>query len=54
MRILRATTRASLEPPQPEPCVRRADLVLEAPFLSDADKETILSGNLRRLLRIAA
>ena len=30
------------------------DLVLEAPFLSDADKETILSGNLRRLLRIAA
>ena len=30
------------------------DLVLEAPFLSDADKEAILSGNLRRLLRIAA
>ena len=30
------------------------DLVLEAPFLSDADKETILSGNLRRLLRIPA
>jgi hypothetical protein len=27
---------------------------LEAPFLSDADKEAILSGNLRRLLRIAA
>ena len=30
------------------------DLVLEAPFLSDADKEAILSGNLRRLLRISA
>jgi aminocarboxymuconate-semialdehyde decarboxylase len=30
------------------------DLVLEAPFLSDADKEAILSGNLRRLLRIDA
>ena len=29
------------------------DLVLNASFLSDADKEAILSGNLRRLLRIA-
>jgi len=29
------------------------DLVLNAPFLSDADKEAILSGNLRKLLRIA-
>jgi aminocarboxymuconate-semialdehyde decarboxylase len=29
------------------------DLVLDAPFLSDADKEAILSGNLRRLLRIS-
>ena len=28
------------------------DLVLNAPFLSDADKEAILGGNLRRLLRI--
>jgi aminocarboxymuconate-semialdehyde decarboxylase len=28
------------------------DLILEAPFLSDADKEAILSGNLRKLLRI--
>jgi hypothetical protein len=28
------------------------DLVLDAPFLSDAEKEAILSGNLRRLLRI--
>jgi predicted TIM-barrel fold metal-dependent hydrolase len=28
------------------------DLVLEVPFLSDADKEAILSGNLRQLLRI--
>ena len=28
------------------------DLVLNAPFLSDADKEAILNGNLRRLLRI--
>jgi aminocarboxymuconate-semialdehyde decarboxylase len=30
------------------------DLVLDAPFLSDADKEAILNGNLRRMLRIAA
>src|SRR5262245_21684501 len=30
------------------------DLVLDAPFLSDADKEAILSGNLRRLLRMDA
>lgn len=30
------------------------DLVLEAPFLSDADKEAILSGNLRKLLGIPA
>jgi aminocarboxymuconate-semialdehyde decarboxylase len=29
------------------------DLVLEAPFLSDADKESILGGNLRKLLRMA-
>ena len=29
------------------------DLVLNARFLSDADKEAILSGNLRKLLRIA-
>jgi aminocarboxymuconate-semialdehyde decarboxylase len=28
------------------------DLVLNAPFLSNADKETILSGNLMKLLRI--
>jgi aminocarboxymuconate-semialdehyde decarboxylase len=28
------------------------DLVLDAPFLSDTDKEAILSGNLRKLLRI--
>ena len=28
------------------------DLVLDAPFLSDADKEAILSGNLMKLLRI--
>ncbi|MGH9386685.1 MAG: amidohydrolase family protein [Vicinamibacterales bacterium] len=28
------------------------DLVLTAPFLTDADKETILSGNLTKLLRI--
>jgi aminocarboxymuconate-semialdehyde decarboxylase len=28
------------------------DLVLDAPFLSDADKEAILSGNPRRLLRM--
>jgi aminocarboxymuconate-semialdehyde decarboxylase len=28
------------------------DLVLNAPFLTDADKEAILSGNLRRLLKI--
>jgi aminocarboxymuconate-semialdehyde decarboxylase len=28
------------------------DLVLEAPFLSDADKEAILGGNLTKLLRI--
>ena len=30
------------------------DLIVEAPFLSNADKEAILSGNLRRLLRIGA
>ncbi|HET7609508.1 MAG TPA: amidohydrolase family protein [Gammaproteobacteria bacterium] len=29
------------------------DIIVEAPFLSDADKEAILSGNLRRLLRIS-
>ena len=29
------------------------DLVLNASFLSDAEKEQILSGNMRRLLRIA-
>ena len=29
------------------------DLVLEASFLSDTDKEAILSGNLRKLLRLA-
>jgi predicted TIM-barrel fold metal-dependent hydrolase len=28
------------------------DLVLNAPFLSDADKIAILSGNLMKLLRI--
>jgi hypothetical protein len=28
------------------------DLVPDASFLSDTDKEAILSGNLRRLLRI--
>jgi len=30
------------------------DLIVEAPFLSDADKEAILGGNLRRMLRIGA
>jgi hypothetical protein len=30
------------------------DLVLNAPFLSDADKEAILGGTLRTLLRIPA
>jgi aminocarboxymuconate-semialdehyde decarboxylase len=30
------------------------DLVLEASFLTDAEKETILSGNLQKLLRISA
>lgn len=30
------------------------DLVVNAKFLTDADKELILSGNLRRLLRIGA
>ena len=30
------------------------DLVLNAPFLSDADKEAILSGNLAKLLRIGS
>jgi aminocarboxymuconate-semialdehyde decarboxylase len=29
------------------------DLIAEAPFLSPADKEAILGGNLRRLLRLA-
>jgi aminocarboxymuconate-semialdehyde decarboxylase len=30
------------------------DVIAEAPFLSDADKEAILGGNLRRMLRIGA
>jgi hypothetical protein len=30
------------------------DLVLKAPFLSDADKEAILGGNLSKLLKIPA
>ena len=30
------------------------DLVREAPFLSDADKEAILGGNVSKLLRIPA
>jgi aminocarboxymuconate-semialdehyde decarboxylase len=30
------------------------DIIAEAPFLSDADKEAILGGNLRRMLRIGA
>jgi aminocarboxymuconate-semialdehyde decarboxylase len=30
------------------------DIIAEAPFLSDADKEAILGGNLRRLLKIDA
>ena len=30
------------------------DLVLNAPFLSDAEKEQILSGNLTKLLRITS
>ena len=30
------------------------DLILNAPFLTDADKEAILGGNLSRLLRIEA
>ena len=28
------------------------DLILNAPFLSDADKEAILGGNLMKLLRL--
>ena len=30
------------------------DLIAEAPFLSDADKEAILGGNLKRMLKIGA
>ena len=30
------------------------DLILDAPFLTDIDKEAILGGNLTRLLRITA
>ena len=30
------------------------DVVLKAPFLSDADKEAILGGNVSKLLRISA
>jgi hypothetical protein len=30
------------------------DLVLNAPFLNDAEKEQILSGNLTKLLRITS
>jgi hypothetical protein len=29
------------------------DLVLDSPFLSDAEKESILGGNLSKLLRMA-
>ena len=32
----------------------RSTSIVEAPFLSDADKEAILGGNLRRMLRIEA
>ena len=28
------------------------DLVLDAPFLTDSDKEAVLSGNLMKLLRM--
>jgi hypothetical protein len=35
-----------------EGCGFGIDFVLNAPFLSDADKEAILGGNLIKLLRI--
>jgi len=37
---------------QPFPWPDTMDLIVDAPFLSDAEKEAILGGNLRRLLRI--
>ena len=37
---------------QPFPWPDTMDLVVEADFLSDAEKEAILGGNLHRLLRI--
>jgi predicted TIM-barrel fold metal-dependent hydrolase len=38
----------------PYPWPDTIDLVVNAPFLRDADKEAILGGNLIKMLRIAA
>jgi hypothetical protein len=57
-RETRSTTRGSsiqlVDEPQTFEGQIGYDLILDAPFLSDADKEAIVGGTLSRLLRIAS